>query len=230
KGCMAPLNLVKIITEIQAQGASLAGTVKSLSTARNIIEQDRPIARSMSFQDAPWFDPGCSLAPLSPKQILRARQLANTAMPSELVTYRQAIKASRATVPTYIHRERRAKGQAAQEAQEREAKEPLLQALLEDMLTRPCGKCGASAGDYCTTSTGNRAEVLHAARRDASPMMMEHRHLFVEVKQPPAFTPDPGYYRKNRHHDRRRDFSQEKEAINDLTDRLAQSFTPPYDY
>lgn len=229
KGCMAPLNLTKIITEVQAQEASLAGTVKNIARARNIIEQDQPIARSMSFHETPWFDAGRALTPLSPKQLLRARQLANAVMPSELVTYRQAVTASSAAIPTHIQRERRAKEKVAQAAQEREAKEPLLQALLEDMLTRPCEKCDAPVGGYCMTSTGNRAEVLHAARREASPMMMEHRHLFTEVKQPTDFTPDPEFYRKNPNHPGRRNFSPDENAINDITDQLAQSFTPPYE-
>ena len=138
-------------------------------------------------------------------------------MPSELVTYRQAVTASSAAIPTHIQRDRRAKEKVAQAAQERETKEPLLQALLEDMLTRPCEKCDAPVGGYCMTSTGNRAEVLHAARREASPIMMEHRHLFTEVKQPTDFTPDPEFYRKNPNHPGRRNFSPDDNSINDIT-------------
>lgn len=70
-------------------------------------------------------------------------------------------------------------------------KQILLDELLDDLLSRPCRGCGAEAGAYCTTASGRIAEVVHAGRRDASPMMRGHMELYMEVRQPNEFVPDP---------------------------------------
>ncbi|WP_455836939.1 hypothetical protein [Pseudarthrobacter siccitolerans] len=229
KGCMAPLNLTKVIAEVQQLGPALPGIVEELSKARHVIEYDRPVARSLSFHDKPWSDPEYNLGCLSPKQLLLARSRVREVMPSEMTTYRDAVKNSGEAVPTFIYRHRRAGEKTSRAKEQRETKETLLQELLEDMLARPCSKCGAPSSGYCVTATGNRADVLHAARRDASPRMLEHRSLFSQVRQPPEFEPDPDYYRKNPGHPSRRDFSEEKKNVDEVVETLAQSFTPRYE-
>lgn len=172
-GCMTPLNLTKMIDELRWHASAIRDVARHMGYARSIVEEARPLARVLGPHDQPWTGPQGLEVALTPKQLMRARRLAREVDEADLTSYRAAVLARPGAVPTLEARKR-----------EQRTEEDLIDVLLADMVARACAKCDAAAGEYCITSTGRRADIPHAARRDASPRMKGCESHYLNVKQP----------------------------------------------
>lgn len=180
-GCMTPMNLKKTAAVLKQVKTELGRATEELAEAAEIIEADQPLASSFHHWEERWTTRRSRA--LSPSQIVLLRDLAPQAPEGERTTYRRQHE-DRGEVPPLALTWRPAKGRNTRaETHVPKAQTPQLRSLLADMISRPCRKCSANPGEVCVTISGATAERPHAGRRDASPLMMENRHLYEDVVQ-----------------------------------------------
>lgn len=183
-GCTTPVDLTVIRDQLDEALRLVVDAERSLTYAHRVIAEDLPLRKQLSKGEPPWVSSTGVNRWLTPKQMKRARRRHDVVPEDQLITYREAVVMADDLIPPLL-----AKTLAVMD------KRILLDKLLDDLLSRPCPGCGAEAGAYCTTASGRIAEVVHAGRRDASPLMREHMELYMEVRQPNEFVPDPEYGR-----------------------------------
>lgn len=217
-GSMTPLNLREAARDISHAQALVQPHADLLTGAAHAISSGAPLARMFRDDPDPWMersDDASGQIPLSPKQVLALAAQARELLPSATITYAQAM-AGGSTVPPLIAGLRR----AAERNRLRDEAEALIEAILLDMESRACERCGAGPGEYCTSS-GGKVTDPHAARRHASPLAAEHKGI---AKYAHRTDPDAAW-NKPREAAEPAEHAENREMVSEVIEMMSEKFT-----